>query len=108
MARVQLRRGIEFYSIKVENGPLTSRLQHGIKVTATLCLSAASRPGTYVQSSLLPAPPHLLSTGTGLAPFVSILKRITMPSGATDRSCSCTSPHRQLQYGVERVEAVHQ
>ena len=64
---------LEFYSIKVPNGPLTSRLQHlkpgdeilvGSKPTGTLVMSTL-RPGKRL---------YLLSTGTGLAPFMSIIR----------------------------------
>ncbi len=63
---------LEFFSIKVPNGPLTSRLQHlevgdeiliGSKPTGTLLLHDL-KPGRHL---------HLLSTGTGLAPFLAIL-----------------------------------
>ncbi len=65
--------GLNFYSIKVSNGPLTSRLQHlkkgekillGRKPTGTLVLDAL-KPGKRL---------FLLSTGTGVAPFASILR----------------------------------
>lgn len=64
---------LEFYSIKVQNGPLTSRLQHlkpgdeilvGTKPTGTLVMSTL-KPGKRL---------YLLSTGTGLAPFMSIVR----------------------------------
>jgi ferredoxin--NADP+ reductase len=63
---------LEFFSIKVADGPLTSRLQHlkvgdeiliGSKPTGTLLLNDL-RPGRHLL---------LLSTGTGLAPFLAIL-----------------------------------
>lgn len=63
---------LEFFSIKVADGPLTSRLQHlkpgdeiliGSKPTGTLLL-ADLKPGRHL---------YLLSTGTGLAPFLAIL-----------------------------------
>lgn len=64
---------LEFLSIKVPDGPLTSRLQHlrvgdevlvSRKPTGTLLL-ADLRPGRRL---------YLLSTGTGAAPFMSIIK----------------------------------
>lgn len=64
---------LEFYSIKVPNGPLTSRLQHiregdtilvGRKATGTLLLSSL-KPGKRL---------YLLGTGTGFAPFASIIR----------------------------------
>lgn len=64
---------LEFFSIKVPNGPLTSQLQHikagdpilvGRKPTGTLLLSDLN-PGKHL---------FLLSTGTGLAPFISLIQ----------------------------------
>ncbi|MCB1893934.1 MAG: ferredoxin--NADP reductase [Zoogloeaceae bacterium] len=64
---------LEFFSIKVPDGPLTSRLQHlkagdeivvSKKPTGTLVLHDV-RPGRNL---------YLLSTGTGLAPFISIVQ----------------------------------
>lgn len=64
---------LEFFSIKVPNGPLTSKLQH-LKVGDTVTLS--SKPtGTLVIRDLKPGKNlYLLATGTGLAPFLSIIK----------------------------------
>lgn len=64
---------LEFFSIKVENGPLTSRLQH-IQVGDQVVVG--SKPtGTLVLDHLIPGRNlYLLSTGTGLAPFMSIIK----------------------------------
>ncbi|MEN9527335.1 MAG: hypothetical protein RLY56_1286 [Pseudomonadota bacterium] len=64
---------LEFLSIKVPDGPLTSRLQHiqagdpvlvGLKPTGTLLISDL-KPGRNL---------YLLATGTGLAPFMSIIR----------------------------------
>lgn len=64
---------LEFFSIKVPDGPLTSRLQH-LKVGDKVLLSERST-GTLVTDNLLPGKRlFLLSTGTGLAPFLSIIK----------------------------------
>ena len=64
---------LEFFSIKVPEGPLTSRLQH-IKPGDTVYLSRKPT-GTLLISDLLPGKNlYLLSTGTGLAPFLSIIK----------------------------------
>jgi len=64
---------LEFFSIKVQEGPLTSRLQH-VQVGDTLLVG--TRPtGTLVVGNLRPGRTlWLLSTGTGLAPFLSIIK----------------------------------
>jgi ferredoxin--NADP+ reductase len=64
---------LEFFSIKVPDGPLTSRLQH-LKVGDPL-LVGRKATGTLVLHDLLPGKTlYLLSTGTGLAPFLSIIK----------------------------------
>ncbi|PWR22779.1 ferredoxin--NADP reductase [Zavarzinia aquatilis] len=64
---------LEFLSIKVPDGPLTSRLQH-IKVGDTI-LVGRKPTGTLIADNLLPGKHlYLLSTGTGLAPFMSIIK----------------------------------
>ena len=64
---------LEFFSIKVKDGPLTSRLQNlavgdhvlvGRKPVGTLLLDDLS-PGKYL---------YLFGTGTGLAPFMSLIK----------------------------------
>jgi ferredoxin--NADP+ reductase len=64
---------LEFYSIKVQDGPLTSHLQKiavgdeiliGKKPTGTLILDGL-RPGRNL---------YLLGTGTGLAPFLSLVR----------------------------------
>ena len=65
--------GLDFFSIKVQDGPLTSRLQHlqpgdrvllGKKPTGTLVLDAL-KPGKRL---------YMLSTGTGIAPFASLIR----------------------------------
>ncbi len=64
---------LEFFSIKVESGPLTSRLQH-LKVGDDV-LIGRKPTGTLVLSDLLPAKNlFLFATGTGLAPFMSIIR----------------------------------
>ncbi|MET0651416.1 MAG: ferredoxin--NADP reductase [Hyphomicrobiaceae bacterium] len=64
---------LEFFSIKVQDGPLTSRLQH-IKESDRILVSKKPT-GTLVVDNLLPGRfLYLLSTGTGLAPFMSIIR----------------------------------
>jgi ferredoxin--NADP+ reductase len=64
---------LEFLSIKVEKGPLTSRLQH-IKVGDTIIVGRKPT-GTLLSDYLLPGRRlYMLSTGTGLAPFMSIVR----------------------------------
>ena len=64
---------LEFYSIKVQDGPLTSRLQH-INVGDKIIL----RPkpvGTLVHDALLPGKRiWFFATGTGIAPFASLIR----------------------------------
>ena len=64
---------LEFYSIKVQDGPLTSKLQH-IKKGDKIIL----RPkpvGTLVHDALLPGKRiWFFATGTGIAPFASLLR----------------------------------
>ncbi|NZA27341.1 ferredoxin--NADP reductase [Luteimonas sp. SJ-92] len=64
---------LEFFSIKVADGPLTSRLQHirpgeriliGRKPTGTLLIHDL-HPGRNL---------YLLGTGTGLAPFLAVIR----------------------------------
>jgi len=64
---------LEFLSIKLDDGPLTSKLQH-IKVGDEILIKARST-GTLVIDYLLPGRNlYLISTGTGLAPFLGIIK----------------------------------
>ena len=65
---------MEFFSIKVPDGPLTSVLQKiqpgdkllcSTKPTGTLLVSALKQPAKHL---------YLLATGTGLAPFMSLIK----------------------------------
>ena len=66
---------LEFLSIKVQNGPLTSRLQH-IKVGDELLVSRKPT-GTLIIHDLKPAKNlYLFSTGTGLAPYMSLIQDI--------------------------------
>jgi len=64
---------LEFLSIKVQDGPLTSKLQH-IQPGDTLIVG--NKPtGTLVIDYLLPAKRlYMMSSGTGLAPFMSIIR----------------------------------
>lgn len=64
---------LEFYSIKVQDGPLTSKLQH-IKPGDQIILKP--KPvGTLVHDALLPGKRlWLLATGTGFAPFASLIR----------------------------------
>jgi ferredoxin--NADP+ reductase len=64
---------LEFLSIKVEQGPLTSRLQH-IQPGDTIVVGKKPT-GTLVLDYLLPGKRlFMFATGTGLAPFLSIVR----------------------------------
>ncbi len=64
---------LEFLSIKVADGPLTSRLQH-IQVGDSIIVGRKPT-GTLLIDYLLPGKRlYLLSTGTGLAPFMSVIR----------------------------------
>ena len=64
---------LEFFSIKVQNGPLTSRLQH-LQPGDPIIISKKPT-GTLVLHDLLPGRNlYLFSTGTGLAPFMSVIQ----------------------------------
>ena len=73
MASAHYDEELEFFSIKAPNGPLTSRLQH-LQVGDPI-LVGRKPVGTLVQDSLMPGRTlYLLGTGTGLAPFASIIR----------------------------------
>lgn len=64
---------LEFLSIKIDDGPLTSRLQH---IQPGDNIIVGRKPtGTLVVDYLLPGKRlYLFATGTGLAPFMSIVR----------------------------------
>jgi ferredoxin--NADP+ reductase len=73
MASANYEEELEFFSIKVQDGALTSRLQH-LKVGDKV-LVGTKPTGTLVAENLLPGKHlYLFGTGTGLAPFMSIIK----------------------------------
>ncbi|SPJ23887.1 ferredoxin--NADP reductase [Palleronia abyssalis] len=97
---------LEFYSIKVQDGPLTSRLQH-IQPGDQIIL----RPkpvGTLVHDALLPGNRlWFFSTGTGIAPFASLIRE---PQTYEDydqviltHTCRDVA---ELEYGRQLVEHV--
>ena len=66
---------LEFFSIKVPDGPLTSRLQH-IQVGDELLVNNKA-VGTLVMDNLKPGRNlYLMATGTGVAPFMSITRSL--------------------------------
>ncbi len=97
---------LEFFSIKVPDGPLTSKLQH-ISEGDTLLLG--TKPvGTLVLDALLPGKRlYLLSTGTGIAPFASVIR----DPETYERYDQVILTHTcrevaELTYGKELVDAV--
>jgi ferredoxin--NADP+ reductase len=85
---------LEFLSIKVEAGPLTSRLQH-IQVGDSVIVGRKPT-GTLVVDYLLPGKRlYMLATGTGLAPFMSIVR---------DPSTYETFEQIILVHGVRQVD----
>ncbi|MEZ5751060.1 MAG: ferredoxin--NADP reductase [Paracoccaceae bacterium] len=98
---------LEFYSIKVPDGPLTSRLQH-IKVGDEIIL----RPkpvGTLVHDALLPGKRiWFLATGTGIAPFASLMR----DPETYEKYDQVVMMHtcrtvEELEYGRQLVEGLH-
>lgn len=98
---------LEFYSIKVPDGPLTSRLQH-IQPGDQIILRPKS-VGTLVLDALLPGKRiWFLATGTGIAPFASLIRdpdtyeryeRVVLM-----HTCRTES---ELHYGAELVKNLH-
>ena len=98
---------LEFYSIKVPDGPLTSKLQH-IQVGDEIIL----RPkpvGTLVHDALLPGKRiYFLSTGTGFAPFASLLREPETYEKYEQVIMMHTCREvAELEYGRELVESLH-
>jgi ferredoxin--NADP+ reductase len=73
MASANYEDALKFFSIKVADGPLTSRLQ---KIReGDIILVGRKATGTLIAGNLIPGKRLLLlSTGTGLAPFASLIK----------------------------------
>ncbi|MDJ0629129.1 MAG: ferredoxin--NADP reductase [Rhodobacter sp.] len=97
---------LEFYSIKVQDGPLTSKLQH-IRPGDQVIL----RPkpvGTLVHDALLPGKRlWFFATGTGIAPFASLLRE---PQTYEDydqviltHTCRDVA---ELKYGEELIDGI--
>lgn len=97
---------LEFYSIKVQDGPLTSRLQH-IKVGDEIIL----RPkpvGTLVHDALIPGKRlWFFATGTGFAPFASLLREPQTYEDYDEVIITHTCREAgELTYGRELIEAL--
>lgn len=97
---------LEFFSIKVPNGPLTEHLQK-IKVGDTI-LMKKKPTGTLVLDALLPGRRvYMFSTGTGIAPFASLIRDPEtyekFEQVILTHTCREVS---ELAYGNELVEAI--
>ena len=97
---------LEFYSIKVPDGPLTSRLQH-VREGEQIILR--TKPvGTLVLDALLPGDRlWLFATGTGIAPFASLVR----DPDTYERYGEVILMHTcrdvaELDYGRELIESV--
>ncbi len=95
---------IEFFSIKVQDGPLTSHLQK-IQPGDTVLLRQKST-GTLVVDALTPAKRlFMISTGTGIAPFASLVRDPDtfekFDGIVVTHTCR---DHAELAYGVELFE----
>jgi ferredoxin/flavodoxin---NADP+ reductase len=108
MASANHEETLEFFSIKVQNGPLTSKLQNIRK--GDIVLVGRKPTGTLIADNLLPGERLLLlSTGTGLAPFASVIKdpdiyeryeKIILVHGCRQVA--------ELAYGEQLVEGLQQ
>ena len=96
---------LEFYSIKVPDGPLTEHLQK-IKPGDTVLLRKKS-VGTLVNDALIPGKRlWLFSTGTGIAPFASVIRDPeTYDKFEQVILCHTCREVDELTYGHELVEA---
>jgi ferredoxin--NADP+ reductase len=97
---------LEFFSIKVPDGPLTSHLQKIVPGDTVLMRQKST--GTLVLDALTPAKRlFMISTGTGIAPFASLV-RDPETYDKFDHvvlTHTCRS-HAELTYGVELFEGL--
>ncbi|MCV6824642.1 MULTISPECIES: ferredoxin--NADP reductase [Halocynthiibacter] len=99
---------LEFYSIKVQDGPLTSKLQH-IQPGDELIL----RPkpvGTLVHDALLPGKRvYFFATGTGIAPFASLIRDPETYEKFDEVILTHTCREvAELEYGRQLVESLEE
>ncbi|WP_050603517.1 ferredoxin--NADP reductase [Ruegeria sp. 6PALISEP08] len=99
---------LEFYSIKVQDGPLTSKLQH-IKPGDQIIL----RPkpvGTLVHDALLPGKRlWFFATGTGFAPFASLLREPQTYEDYDEIIITHTCREvAELEYGRQLIDSILQ
>ena len=108
MASANHEEALEFFSIKVADGPLTSHLQK-IREGDTI-LVGRKATGTLIAGNLIPGKRLLLlSTGTGLAPFASLIKDPDIYDGFETiilaHGCRQVS---ELAYGERLVEKLRE
>ncbi|WP_417673501.1 ferredoxin--NADP reductase [Pseudodonghicola sp.] len=97
---------LEFYSIKVQDGPLTSRLQH---IQPGDAIILRPKPvGTLVHDALLPGKRiWFFATGTGFAPFASLLREPQTYEDYDEVIITHTCREvGELQYGRELIESL--
>ena len=97
---------LEFYSIKVPDGPLTSRLQH---IEAGDEIILRPKPvGTLVHDALLPGKRiWLFATGTGIAPFASLLRDPQTYEDYDEVILTHTCRQvEELQFGKELIDSI--
>ena len=97
---------LEFFSIKVPDGPLTEHLQK-IEVGDTV-LMKKKPTGTLVLDALLPGKRvYMLSTGTGIAPFASLIRDPETYEKFEEVILTHTTREiAELRYGEDLVAAI--
>lgn len=99
---------LEFFSIKVPDGPLTEHLQ---KIRAGDTVIMRQKPtGTLVNDALIPGERlYLFSTGTGIAPFASLIRDPeTYEKFGQVILLHCCRDKAELDYGYETVAKTRQ
>ena len=97
---------LEFFSIKVPNGPLTSHLQ---KIKEGDGILMRKKPtGTLVNDALTPAKRvYMFSTGTGIAPFASLIRDPDTYEKFDEVILTHTCREvAELQYGINLVKQI--
>jgi len=99
---------IEFFSIKVQDGPLTTDLQK-IEIGDSIWMRTKST-GTLVHDALIPGKNlYLMSTGTGIAPFASIIRDPeTYEKFERVILVHTTRQKAELEYGYDLVKEINE
>ncbi|MCB1482417.1 MAG: ferredoxin--NADP reductase [Rhodobiaceae bacterium] len=97
---------LEFFSIKVPDGPLTSRLQH-VQPGDTVYMREKAT-GTLVNDALLPGKRvYMFSTGTGIAPFASLIREPETYEKFDQVILTHTCREvAELKYGIDLVASI--